>query len=139
MEQDTYQEPTKEYIIKLPQHTNFEIKAFHEFFRTLSRILKNVPFAFTLSMVNKRIFYGVQIPERYHSIMENQIYSVFPKVEVEEVSRNWEEGSADKGAKAVLSLKLGDQYPFLSYEQMEGSFLSDFFNQFISAVTFRFI
>lgn len=124
-----FQEPVKEYIVKLPQHTNFEIKNFNEFFRTLSRILKNVPFSFTLSMVNKRIFYGFQLPTRYYSVMENQLYSVFPKIEIEEVSRKWDAG-IEKAAKAALWLKLGDHYPFLNYEQLEGSFLSDFFNQF---------
>lgn len=120
----------KEYIIKLPQHTNFEIRLFAEFLRTLSKIFKNIPFSMSLNMINKRIFYTVKIPTKYSSVMENQIYAVFPKVELEEIRRTFDPQNAEVAAQAELTLRYGDHYPFLTHESMEGSFLSDIFNQF---------
>lgn len=125
-----FAEGVKEYTIKLPQHTKYDIKLFGDLLRTLSRIFKNVPFAFNLSMVNKRIFFAFQLQPRYYSVLENQLYAVFPKIEVEETSANPLQTQAQGVARAVLHLRYGDFFPFLSYEQIEGSFLSDFYNQF---------
>jgi len=120
----------KEYIIKLPQQTEFSVEVFADFLRTLSKILKMVSFSWTLNMVNKRIFYTVRVPERYVNVMENQLYAVFPKIEIEEVKRNISPKNINGVARAVLTLKYGDFYPFLLYKQLEGSFLADFYNQF---------
>jgi hypothetical protein len=120
----------KEYIIKLPQHTNFEIRLFAEFLRTLSKIFKNIPFSMSLNMINKRIFYTVKIPTKYSSVMENQLYAVFPKIELEEIRRTFDPQNAEIAAQADLVLRYGDHYPFLTFEAMEASFLSDIFNQF---------
>jgi len=121
---------TKEFIVKLPQHTNFEIRVFAEFLRTLSKIFKNLPFAVSLNMINKRIFYTVKVPTQYQSVMENQLYAVFSKIELEEIKRNFDPQNAEMAAQADLRLRYGDHYPFLTFEAMEGSFLSDIFNQF---------
>jgi len=120
----------REYVIKLPQHTKFEIRSFNEFLKTVSKILKNVPFAFTLNMVGKRIFYSLQLPQSHYSIMENQLYSIFPKIEITETNRNIASMETSGAARAIVKLKHGDHYPFLTYENLEGSFLSDIFNQF---------
>jgi hypothetical protein len=120
----------KEYIIKLPQHTKFEIKEFSELLRTFSRILKNVPFALTLNMVNKRIFYGFQLYQRHYSVIENQLYSVFPQIEIDELAKSPHPEQMERAARATLHLKFGDHYPFLNFEELEGSFLADMFNQF---------
>ena len=120
----------KEYIIKLPQHTNFEIRVYAEFLRTLSKIFKGIPFSMSLNMINKRIFYTVKVPTKFSSVMENQLYAVFPKIELEEIQRTFDPQNAEVAAQADLVLRYGDHYPFLTFDQMEGSFLSDIFNQF---------
>lgn len=120
----------KEYIIKLPQQASFQVEVFSDFLMTLSKILKNVSFSWTLNMINKRIFYTVRVPEKYYSVMENQLYSVFPKIEIEEVKRNINPKNIEGIARAVLVLRHGDFYPFLLFNQLEGSFLADFYNQF---------
>ena len=120
----------KEYIIKLPQHTNFEIRIFAEFLKTLSKIFKNIPFAMSLNMINKRIFYTVKVPSKFSSVMENQLYAVFPKIELEEIQRTFDPQNAEVAAQAELLLRYGDHYPILTFEAMEASFLSDIFNQF---------
>ena len=81
-------------------------------------------------MINKRIFYTVKVPTKYTSVMENQLYAVFPKIELEEIQRTFDPQNAEIAAKADLVLRYGDHYPFQTYEAMEGSFLSDIFNQF---------
>ena len=121
---------SKEFIIKLPQHTNFEIRVFTEFLRTLSKIFKNIPFAMSLNMINKRIFFTVKVPAKYQSVMENQLYAVFPKIELEEIARTFDPQNAEVAAQADLRLRYGDHYPFQTYESLEGSFLSDIYNQF---------
>ncbi len=120
----------KEYIVKLPQQTSFQVEVFSDFLNTLSKILKGVPFSWTLNMINKRIFYTVKVSSRYYSVMENQLYSVFPKIELEEVKRNISPKNIEGVARAVLTLRHGDFYPFLLFNQLEGSFLADFYNQF---------
>ena len=120
----------REYVIKLPQHVNYEIRAFGEFLHTLSRIFKNIPFTISLVMINKRILYTVRVSRKYYTVLENQLYSVFQRVEIEEIQNIIKEDKCDCAALATLKLKHGDHYPFLTYEQVEGSFLSDIFNQF---------
>lgn len=129
MEQIDYG-PEKEYVIKLPQDSVFEIGTFSEFLLTLARILKKIPFSMSLNMINKRIFYSLKMPERYYSVMENQLYSVFPKIEIEEISRDLTAYNIQGSARAVLKLKHDDHFPFLNYEELEGSFLADIYNQF---------
>lgn len=130
MEQN-FPEETREYVIRLPQNATFDIRVFSEFLKTLSRIMKNIPFTISLNMINKRIFYTVKMPERFYSVLENQIYSVFPKVEIEQITRNFiKEQKPETGAHGTLKLKHGDHFPFLNFEQLEGSFLADIYNQF---------
>jgi len=124
-----FPEDSKEYIIKLPQHTKFEIKAFQEFLSTLSRVFKNIPFSFTLGLINKSVVYIARIPNQYLPVMENQLYSVFSKIEIEQAARDIRSQKAEMGARALLRLKRGDFYPFLNYEQLGASFLADIFNQ----------
>lgn len=121
---------SKEFVVKLPQHTNFEIRIFAEFLKTLSKIFKNIPFAVSLNMINKRIFFTVKVPTKYSSVMENQLYAVFPKIELEEISRTFDPQNAEVAAQADLRLRYGDHYPFQTFESLEGSFLSDIYNQF---------
>jgi hypothetical protein len=126
---DEFNEHLKQYVIKLPQQTLYDPKVFTEFLRTLSKILKNVPFSFALNMVNKRIFFGFQISPRHYSVLENQLYSVFQKVEILEIESGLHPTKTEGGARADLTLKHGDFYPFMSYEEIEGSFFADIFNQ----------
>ncbi|MDH4358695.1 MAG: type IV secretion system DNA-binding domain-containing protein [Candidatus Berkelbacteria bacterium] len=120
----------KDYVIKLPRAVAFEPKAFSEFLRTTSRIMKNLPFAFLMTMEGKKIYYGIRSNRSYYNVIENQLYSAFPGVEVEETEREMFSGRFENGARAILWLKHGDFYPFLKHDQIEGDFLADFYNQF---------
>lgn len=120
---------SREYIIKLPQNTKFDIGTFYEFVKTSNKILTNVPFSFSLNVIGKRIFYGARIDEGHTSIFENQLYSLFPKIEIESVTKEIDFGRAENAAHASLKLRYGDQFPFLVFHQMEASFLMDIYNQ----------
>lgn len=120
---------SKGYIIKLPQNTKFDIGTFHEFLKTSNKILTNVPFIFTLNVVGKRIFYGARIQESHTSVFENQLYSLFPRIEVENVAKEIDFGKPSNAAHASMRLRYGDHFPFLVFHQMESSFLADIYNQ----------
>lgn len=124
------QEDVHEYIIKLPKEAKFEIRSFCEFLKTLSRIIKNVPFSLNLNVISKRIFYSLRVSEEKYNIIENQLYSVFPKIELTEISKILESQNIQGAAKAAMKLKHGDYYPFLTFDKIEGSFLADIYNQF---------
>jgi len=132
MEQVYPDDSIKEYVIKLPQHKKFAIKTFEDFLRILSRIFKNVPFSFSLNMVNKRIFFTVKIPQQHYSVMENQLYGAFPDIEIDPFSRDFNSYDITGAARAELKLKHSDHYPFLTSEDIGGSLLSDIYNQFNS-------
>jgi len=120
---------SKGYIIKLPQNTKFDIGTFYEFLKTSNKILTDVPFIFTLNVIGKRIFYGARIHESHTSVFENQLYSLFPKIEVENIAKEIEFGQSSNAAYASLKLRYGDHFPFLVFHQMESSFLNDIYNQ----------
>lgn len=120
---------SKGYIIKLPQNTKFDIGTFYEFLKTSNKILTDVPFIFSLNVVGKRIFYSARIHESHTSVFENQLYSLFPKIEIENIVKEIDLGQPGNAAYAPMKLRYGDHFPFLLFHQMEGSFLTDIYNQ----------
>lgn len=127
---NTSYDDIKEYVIKLPKSGKYDPANFVDFLRTLSRIFKNVPFALSLNMIEKRIYYGLKIGKRHYSVIENQLYSAFPKIEIEPIKSGITRGHYHQGAQANLRLKHGDFYPFLKFDQIDGDFLADIYNQF---------
>ncbi len=127
---DASYDDIKDYVIKLPKSGKYEPTDFVDFLRTLSRIFKNVPFSLSLNMIEKRIYYGLKISRSHYSVIENQLYAAFPKIEIEPIKSGLTIGHPHQGAQANLRLKQGDFYPFLKYDQLDGDFLSDIYNQF---------
>src|SRR3990167_5711684 len=119
----------KNYIIKIPKNSKFEIADFCEFLKNLSRILKGVTFCFSLNHVKKTVYYGFHIPVEYSEILENQIYTAYPMMEIEETEEDVSTEQGTKGAMVSPSLKYGDFFPFLDYTKQEGSILSDIISQ----------
>lgn len=115
----------KNYNIKLPKDTKFAIGSFCEFLNNLSRILEGVVFSISLNFVNKTVFYSVRIPEEYSELMENQIYTMYPTVEIEETDYDLSSLSNPQGAVVQPVLKYSDFFPFLDFTKQEGSFISD--------------
>lgn len=120
----------KNYVIKLPKSGKYDPADFVDFLKTLSRIFKNTPFSLSLNMIEKRIYYGLKISRQHYSVIENQLYAAFPKIEIEPIKGGLTLGNSHQGAQANLRLKHGDFYPFLKYDQIDGDFLADIFNQF---------
>jgi len=127
---NTSHDDIKDFVIKLPKSGKYEPADFVDFLKTLSRIFKNIPFALSLNMIQKRIYYGLKISRRHYSVIENQLYAAFPKIEIEPIKSGLTVGHPYEGAQANLRLKHGDFYPFLKYDQLDGDFLADIFNQF---------
>lgn len=69
------------------------------------------------------------MPERYVSLMENQLYATYPKIEMGEIKQDLWPKANNNVVRAQLFLKHHDYYPFLLFNQLEGSFLTDVFNQ----------
>ena len=120
----------KEYIVKLPQNKQYNVESWRDLLKTLHKLLRGVPFAVGLNVIQKRIFYSLKIEEGYFSVLENQLYSIFPDVEVSEIKRDITGRDPRTVAKVNLKLKHSDFYPFLLFNEIEGSVLTDFFNQF---------
>jgi len=119
-----------EYIVVMPQNQQYTVEVFHDFLNSCHKLLRSVPFAFGLNVIQKRIFYTVKVPAMYFPALENQIYSVFPRFEINPIRRDMVSKGVNNLARVNLRLKHEDHYPFLLFNQIEGVLLDDFFNQF---------
>ncbi|MBU6389714.1 type IV secretion system DNA-binding domain-containing protein, partial [Patescibacteria group bacterium] len=117
-------------LIKLPAYAQFGPDGMKSFLATASRSLRNLPFAVVLKAKNKQVYFGLRVDEKYLTLVEDQIYSMYPNVEFETSKEPLLPQTTENGMTLSIKLKHRDFYPFLTYNQLHESFLTDIYNQF---------
>ena len=118
----------RESIVKLPPHAQFDSESFVGLLEAASRTLKNVPFTLLLNFVGKELSYSFVIDEAHYPILESQFYASYPTIEI--LPREGARSTDPKPASwTKIRLRHGDHYPFLTFRDRQGSFMSDLFHE----------